>query len=272
VPPPSTTPLASSTAPRFEKEAAETNTRSFKYAWVLDKLAVKHKRGITIDIPLEVSDDEVLHRDRRPRASRLHLEHDHGDVAGRLRGADHRLDYGRIRGRDLEGRTDARARADGFTLRVKVKQMICYYNKIDAMTPKYGKAWYEEMMKEVSAYLKKLGTTRTRFRPCRSPGSRGTTWSRGQAILDWYKGSTLLEALGKVSEPKRPLNGSMSIKQIMSHNLLRLHVHKVTIKRPQQYNDKVYQGGHIIFAWLIQARKWGGRDVNSLCGSDLPLQ
>ncbi|GKC85207.1 elongation factor 1-alpha-like protein, partial [Tanacetum coccineum] len=37
---------------RFEKEAAEINKRSFKYARVLDKLKVKRERGITIDIAL----------------------------------------------------------------------------------------------------------------------------------------------------------------------------------------------------------------------------
>ncbi|KAG6417620.1 hypothetical protein SASPL_119804 [Salvia splendens] len=35
---------------RFEKEGAEMNKRSFKYAWVLDKLKAELDRGITIDI------------------------------------------------------------------------------------------------------------------------------------------------------------------------------------------------------------------------------
>src|SRR6185437_11458658 len=37
---------------RFEKEAADMNKRSFKYAWVLDKLKAERERGITIDIAL----------------------------------------------------------------------------------------------------------------------------------------------------------------------------------------------------------------------------
>nr|XP_009793886.1 PREDICTED: elongation factor 1-alpha-like [Nicotiana sylvestris] len=37
---------------RCEKEAAEMNKRSFKYAWVLDKLKAERERGITIDIAL----------------------------------------------------------------------------------------------------------------------------------------------------------------------------------------------------------------------------
>ncbi|KAF9606073.1 hypothetical protein IFM89_023096 [Coptis chinensis] len=37
---------------RFEREAAEMNKRSFKYAWVLDRLKSNRERGITIDIAL----------------------------------------------------------------------------------------------------------------------------------------------------------------------------------------------------------------------------
>ncbi|KAF9619518.1 hypothetical protein IFM89_007266 [Coptis chinensis] len=37
---------------RFEKEAAKMNKRSFKYAWILDKLKAERERGITINISL----------------------------------------------------------------------------------------------------------------------------------------------------------------------------------------------------------------------------
>ncbi|KAK1332987.1 hypothetical protein QTO34_006518 [Cnephaeus nilssonii] len=40
------------TIENFEKEAAEIEKGSFKYAWVLDKLKTKHGCGITIDISL----------------------------------------------------------------------------------------------------------------------------------------------------------------------------------------------------------------------------
>nr|XP_023905103.1 elongation factor 1-alpha-like [Quercus suber] len=38
-----------------------------------------------------------------------------------------------------------------------VKQMICCCNKMDATNPKYSKARYDEIVKEVSSYLKKVG-------------------------------------------------------------------------------------------------------------------
>lgn len=40
------------TIERLENEAAALNRRSFKYAWVLDKLKAERERGITIDVTL----------------------------------------------------------------------------------------------------------------------------------------------------------------------------------------------------------------------------
>jgi elongation factor 1-alpha len=37
----------------LEKEAALMNRRSFKYAWVLDKLMAERERGITIDVSMQ---------------------------------------------------------------------------------------------------------------------------------------------------------------------------------------------------------------------------
>jgi elongation factor 1-alpha len=37
---------------RVEKEATDMNKRSFKYAWLLDKLKAARERGMTIDISL----------------------------------------------------------------------------------------------------------------------------------------------------------------------------------------------------------------------------
>lgn len=44
--------IDSRTIEKFEKEAEELGKKSFKYAWVLDKLKAERERGITIDIAL----------------------------------------------------------------------------------------------------------------------------------------------------------------------------------------------------------------------------
>ena len=76
--------------------------------------------------------------------------------------------------------------------------------QMDATTPKYSKSRFEEIVKEVSSYLKKVG-----YNPDKVPfvpisGFEGDNMIERSTNLDWYKGPTLLEALDQVTEPKRP--------------------------------------------------------------------
>ncbi|CAA0834084.1 Elongation factor 1-alpha 2 [Striga hermonthica] len=148
---------------RFEKEAAEMNKRSFKYAWVLDKLKAERERGITIDIALwKFETTKYYCTDGQTR--------EHALLA--------------------------------FTL--GVKQMICCCNKMDATTPKYSKARYDEIVKEVSSYLKKVGYNPDKIPFVPISGFEGDNMIERSTNLDWYKGPTLLEALDLINEPKRP--------------------------------------------------------------------
>ena len=46
-----------------------------------------------------------------------------------------------------------------------VKQMIVALNKMDSTEPKYSQKRYEEIVKEVSSYIKKVGYNPTKVRP-----------------------------------------------------------------------------------------------------------
>ncbi|KAG6669915.1 hypothetical protein CIPAW_01G275600 [Carya illinoinensis] len=97
-----------------------------------------------------------------------------------------------------------------------VKQMICRCNKMfflavinafytsfghmDATTPKHSKARYDEIVKEVSSYLKKVD--KVPFVPISA--FEGDNIIERFTNLDQYKGPTLLEALDMIQEPKRP--------------------------------------------------------------------
>lgn len=75
---------------------------------------------------------------------------------------------------------------------------------MDATEPPYSKARYEEIVKEVSAYLKRVG-----YNPAKVPFVPISGWNGDNMIekstnMDWYKGPTLLEALDAVDPPKRP--------------------------------------------------------------------
>ncbi|KAI3783320.1 hypothetical protein L1987_42398 [Smallanthus sonchifolius] len=142
---------------KFEKEAAEMNKRSFKYAWVLDKLKAERERGITIDIALwkfETSKyyctviDAPGHRDF---IKNMITGTSQADCAVLIIDS---TTGGFEAGISKDGQTREHALL-AFTL--GVKQMICCCNKMDATTPKYSKNRYDEIIKEVSSYLKKVG-------------------------------------------------------------------------------------------------------------------
>jgi elongation factor 1-alpha len=85
-----------------------------------------------------------------------------------------------------------------------VKQMIVACNKMDDKTVTYAKARYEEVQKEVSAYLKKVG-----YNPDKVPFVPISGWVGDNMIdrsdnLPWYKGPTLIEdgQLGAAKEAR----------------------------------------------------------------------
>lgn len=82
--------------------------------------------------------------------------------------------------------------------------MIVCTNKMDDKTVNWGQARYEEIVKEVTEYLKKVG-----YNPATIPfiplsGWFGDNMLEKSPNLTWYKGPTLLEALDNITPPKRP--------------------------------------------------------------------
>jgi elongation factor 1-alpha len=189
---------------RFEKEAAEMNKRSFKYAWVLDKLKAERERGITIDIALWKFEttryyctviDAPGHRDF---IKNMITGTSQADCAVLIIDS---TTGGFEAGISKDGQTREHALL-AFTL--GVRQMICCCNKMDATTPKYSKARYEEIVKEVSSYMKKVGYNPDKIPFVPISGFEGDNMIERSTNLDWYKGPTLLDALDQINEPKRP--------------------------------------------------------------------
>jgi elongation factor 1-alpha len=86
-----------------------------------------------------------------------------------------------------------------------VKQMVVACNKMDDKTVNFSQARYEEIMKEVSSYLKKVGynTEKVRFVPI--SGWLGDNMIDRSENMPWYKGPTLLESLDLFEPPARPV-------------------------------------------------------------------
>merc|ERR1712107_339896 len=97
-----------------------------------------------------------------------------------------------------------------------VKQLIVACNKMDSTEPPYSQARFEEIQKEVSNFIKKVG-----YNPVAVPFVPISGWHGGNMInasdkMSWYKGwkverkegnasgMTLLEALDSIIPPSRP--------------------------------------------------------------------
>lgn len=189
---------------------------SFKYAWVLDKLKAERERGITIDISLwkfETPKYEVTVIDAPG----------HRDFIKNMITGTSQADCGILivaagtnefeAGISKNGQTREHALL-AFTL--GVKQLIVAINKMDKTEPKYSQTRFEEIKKEVSAFIKKIG-----FNPDAVPfvpisGWEGDNMLEVSTNMPWYKGfnidrkgqkfegKTLLQALDSMEPPTRP--------------------------------------------------------------------
>merc|ERR1739848_976857 len=212
------------TIEKFEKEAAEMGKGSFKYAWVLDKLKAERERGITIDIALwkfETNKYEVTIIDapgHRDFIKNMITGTSQADCAVLIVAAG----VGEFEaGIAKNGQTREHALL-AFTL--GVKQLIVGINKMDNTEPKYSKDRYEEIVKEVSNYVKKIGYNPKAVAFVPISGWRGDNMIEASTNMPWYKGwaketkaggkqsgKTLFEALVSIDEPVRPSDKALRL-------------------------------------------------------------
>jgi len=210
------------TIEKFEKEAQEMGKGSFKYAWVLDKLKAERERGITIDIALWKFEtpkyyvtiiDAPGHRDF---IKNMITGTSQADCAVLIVAAG----VGEFEaGISKNGQTREHALL-AYTL--GVKQLIVATNKMDSTEPPYSEDRFNEIKKEVSGYIKKIGYNPEIVAFVPISGWHGDNMLEASPNMGWYKGwtkktlpekgkeqktvegKTLLEALDSIEPPKRP--------------------------------------------------------------------
>uniref|UniRef100_A0A8C2Z5W2 Tr-type G domain-containing protein n=1 Tax=Cyclopterus lumpus TaxID=8103 RepID=A0A8C2Z5W2_CYCLU len=184
------------TIEKFEKEAAEMGKGSFKYAWVLDKLKAERERGITIDIALwkfETARYYVTIIDAPG----------HRDFIKNMITGTSQADCAVLVVAAGVGEFEAGISKNGQT-------------REHALLPPYSQARFEEIQKEVSTYIKKIGYNPATVAFVPISGWHGDNMLEASEKMGWFKGwkierkegnssgVTLLEALDAIHPPARP--------------------------------------------------------------------
>jgi len=204
------------TIEKFEKEAQEMGKGSFKYAWVLDKLKAERERGITIDI--------ALWKFETPKFYVTIIDAPgHRDFIKNMITGTSQADCGVLIVAAGTGEFEAGISKNGQTREhallaytLGVKQLIVGVNKMDSTEPPYSQTRFEEIQKEVSNYIKKIGYNPATVAFVPISGWHGDNMLAPSPNMGWYKGweitrkegkangITLLEALDAIVPPARP--------------------------------------------------------------------
>jgi len=204
------------TIEKFEKEAQEMGKGSFKYAWVLDKLKAERERGITIDI--------ALWKFETPKFYVTIIDAPgHRDFIKNMITGTSQADCGVLIIAAGTGEFEAGISKNGQTREhallaytLGVKQLIVGVNKMDSTEPAYSGARFDEITKEVSSFIKKVGYNPAAVAFVPISGWHGDNMLEASPNMSWYKGwevsrkegaakgTTLLEALDSIVPPARP--------------------------------------------------------------------
>jgi elongation factor 1-alpha len=170
----------------------------------MDKLKAERERGITIDIALWKFEtaksvftiiDAPGHRDfiknmitgtSQADAAILIIAAGQGEFEA---------------GISKEGQTREHALL-AFTM--GVKQMVVCINKMDDKSVNWDQKRYDEIKKEVSDYLKKIGYNPEKIHFIPISGWHGDNMIEKSDNMKWYTGPCLIDALDNLDQPKRP--------------------------------------------------------------------
>merc|ERR1711988_2063216 len=191
---------------------------SFKYAWVLDKLKAERERGITIDI--------ALWKFETPKYYVTIIDAPgHRDFIKNMITGTSQADCGVLIIAAGVGEFEAGISKNGQTREhallaytLGVKQLIVAVNKMDSTEPPYSQARFEEIKKEVTSYIKKIGYNPETVAFVPISGWHGDNMLETSTNMGWFKGwekkgakkdtkltgPTMLQALDSIAPPERP--------------------------------------------------------------------
>merc|ERR1712084_160827 len=177
----------------------ESGKGSFKYAWVLDKLKAERERGITIDIALWKFETPKYHVTVIDAPG-------HRDFIKNMITGTSQADCAVLIVASGTGEFEAGISKNGQTrehallaFTLGVKQMIIAANKMDNTEPPYSQKRFEEISKEITSYVKKVGYDPKRVPVVPISGWHGDNMIEPSENMAWYKGWKALESKAKTT-------------------------------------------------------------------------
>lgn len=204
---------------KLERESAESNKASFKWAWVLDSMKAERDKGITIDISLwkfETQRHEFTIIDAPG----------HRDFIKNMITGTSQADVAVLMISAAMGEFEAGISANGATKEhallaytLGVRQIVVAVNKMDDKIVNWSQARFNEIVEDVGTYLKQIGFRKEMVTYVPVSGWTGENLverldgkvgsgdeSSNKAPHSWYKGVCLSEALDNLQMPKRPVD------------------------------------------------------------------
>ncbi|KAF7310950.1 hypothetical protein HMN09_00638300 [Mycena chlorophos] len=196
--------------------AVVSTSGSFKYAWVLDKLKAERERGITIDI--------ALWKFETPKFVVTVIDAPgHRDFIKNMITGTSQADCAILIIAGGTGEFEAGISKDGQTrehallaFTLGVRQLIVAVNKMD--TTKWSEDRFNEIVKETSTFIKKVGYNPKTIAFVPISGWHGDNMLEESTNMPWFKGwtketkggiakgKTLLEAIDAIEPPVRPVD------------------------------------------------------------------
>jgi len=217
---------------KFEKEANEMGKGSFKYAWVLDKLKAERERGITIDIALWKFETKRYYCTVIDAPG-------HRDFIKNMITGTSQADCAVLIVASSTGEFEAGISKNGQTREhallaytLGVKQLIVAVNKMDNTEPPFSETRFNEIVKEVSGFIKKVGYNPKAVAFVPISGWHGDNMLEKSDKMPWYtgwnieltekkegkaavvkavKGGTLVDALDAIQPPSRPTDKALRL-------------------------------------------------------------
>ncbi|MBN3307442.1 EF1A1 factor, partial [Amia calva] len=206
------------TIEKFEKAATQMGKGSFKYAWVLDKLKAERERGITIDISL-------LKFNTHKFSITIIDAPGHRDFIKNMITGTSQADAALLVVSAAKGEFEAGISRNGQTREhallaytLGVKQLIICVNKMDLTEPPYSQKRFDEVVRNVTVFVKKIGYDSTAVPFVPISGWNGENMLAPSNKMPWFKGwktkrkegisngKTLLEVLDSILPPVRTIN------------------------------------------------------------------